>query len=268
MRFEPGIEHGGDLAEALVVGVSRGGVVVRGRALPRLADVARDASHADEAVYVGSLDGVPVVALHLDDALDGLPGDHRHVGLREAHGELGELLWNVAGRGVELLHWARDHAHCGRCGTSTVPDPGHRGLRCTACGHISFPRVSPCVIVLVEKDDRVLLAHGTRFPQPFFSCLAGFVDPGESAEDAVRREVLEEAGLVVEPTRYLGSQPWPFPHNLMLGFRARWLSGEIDVDPEELVEARWVPRDGLDELLIPPPLSIARSMIDAWVAEG
>lgn len=267
MRFEPGIEHAGDIAHALVVAIARGGVIVADGSLPRLADLARDEGHAAAAVYLGTLDGTPVVALDLDGQ-DGLPDGHSHVGLREAHGELGELLWNVAGRGVELLHWSRDHAHCGRCGTATQADPGHRGLICPACGHVSFPRVSPCVIVLVEKDDRVLLAHGRRFPQPFFSCLAGFVDAGESAEDAVRREILEEAGLVVEPSRYLGSQPWPFPHNLMLGFRARWIEGEIDVDPEELVEARWVPRDGLDALLIPPPLSIARQMIDDWRDEG
>jgi NAD+ diphosphatase len=171
----------------------------------------------------------------------------------------------LAGRAVQLVEWQRTHQFCGRCATPTEQAEGERARRCPACGLMAFPRLAPAVITLVTDDDgRALLARGTAFPIPMYSCLAGFVEPGEYLEQAVRREVLEEVGLVVRDVTYHSSQPWPFPHSLMIGFTARWESGEIDIDPTEIVDANWYTRDDLPA--IPPGMSIARKLIDAWLA--
>jgi NAD+ diphosphatase len=130
---------------------------------------------------------------------------------------------------------------------------------------MSYPRISPAVIVLVRKDDEALLARNARFPLPFYSTLAGFVEIGESLEQTVAREIREEAGIEVKDVRYFGSQPWPFPHSLMVGFTARWAGGELRADEREILDARWWRADALPQ--VPPPLSIARRLIDAWVDE-
>jgi NAD+ diphosphatase len=142
-----------------------------------------------------------------------------------------------------------------------------RAYRCPACALLAFPRLAPAIITLVTRgegdSEQALLARGVNFPVPMFSCLAGFVEPGENLEQAVSREVEEEVGLVVDSVEYVASQPWPFPHSLMLGFRARWVSGEIVCDTTEIAEANWFDRDDLP--MIPPSISIARRLIDDWV---
>ena len=148
--------------------------------------------------------------------------------------------------------------------------PGERAMRCPACGLLAFPRLAPAMITLVTRgddgpDQEALLARGVQFPLPMYSCLAGFVEPGESLEGAVVREVREEVGITVGDVRYRGSQPWPFPHSLMIGFRARHVAGELAPDPTEIVDAGWYRRDALPA--IPPGISIARRLIDEWVAE-
>jgi NAD+ diphosphatase len=142
---------------------------------------------------------------------------------------------------------------------------GERSLRCPACGLLCYPRISPAVIVLVRRGDEALLARGARFPLPFYSTLAGFVEVGESLEQTVHREIREEVGVEVDRVTYFGSQPWPFPHSLMVGFTAEWASGEIRPDGTEILDARWFAADALPQ--VPPPLSIARRLIDAWVAD-
>lgn len=179
------------------------------------------------------------------------------------YGRASELDWLIAGRAVQLVEWARTHRHCGRCGTPTVAQDHERAMKCPACGLLAFPRLAPAMITLVTRGDEALLARGVQFRGPMYSCLAGFVEPGESLEDAVVREVREEVGVEVGDVRYWGSQPWPFPHSLMVGFTAEWVSGEIDIDPTEIVDARWFRRDELPN--IPPRISIARKLIDAWV---
>jgi NAD+ diphosphatase len=135
---------------------------------------------------------------------------------------------------------------------------------CPACGLQHFPRVAPAIIVLIHRDRELLLGRSPRFPEGVFSTIAGFVDPGESLEEAVRREVFEETGVTVSEPTYFGSQPWPFPHSLMVGFLAEWEGGEIVLHDGELEDARWFDLEGLP--LLPTPMSIARWMIDAWLA--
>ena len=191
------------------------------------------------------------------------PADGAAVDLRSFFGRAGEVEWLVAARAVQLVEWARTHHFCGRCGTATVQQDGERAMRCPECGLLAFPRIAPAMITLVTRGDEVLLARGVQFQGPMYSCLAGFVEPGESLEGAVVREVREEVGVEVGDVRYWGSQPWPFPHSLMVGFTAAWKSGEIEIDPAEIVDAQWFRREEMPP--IPPPISIARKLIDAWL---
>lgn len=186
-------------------------------------------------------------------------------GLRGLFGRLEEAAFRAAGRAVQVVEWDRAHRFCGTCGTPTTPAAGEMARVCPACGAAHYPRISPAVIVRVERGDRILLARGPGWPPGRFSVLAGFVEPGESLEETVAREVREEVGIEVEEVRYFASQPWPFPHSLMVGFTARHAGGEIRPQPGEIEEARWF---GLDDLpLVSPPLSISRWLIDDWVAK-
>ncbi|MGA1439088.1 MAG: NAD(+) diphosphatase [Ilumatobacteraceae bacterium] len=190
--------------------------------------------------------------------------------LRRYHGSSTEYEWLAAGRGVQLVEWARTHRFCGRCATPTVPSDGERSMRCPSCGLTAFPRLAPAMITLVTRgepgpDQEALLARGAGWTVTMYSCLAGFVEPGESLEAAVVREVREEVGVEVAGPRYVGSQPWPFPHSIMIGFRADHVSGEIVPDPTEIADAAWFGKGDLP--MIPPGISIARKMIDAWLAE-
>jgi NAD+ diphosphatase len=167
-------------------------------------------------------------------------------------------------RALMLAEWERTHRHCGRCGTPTVAEPGEHARRCPACGLRAYPRLSPVVIVAVTAGERILLARAARFPPGLFSVLAGFVEAGETLEEAVHREVREEVGVRLADVRYAGSQPWPFPHQLMVGFTAVHAGGAPVPDGAEIVEARWFGAHELPRL--PPPASIARRLVDAWAA--
>lgn len=211
--------------------------------------------------FLGMLGEVACWGIDVPEGED--PADGAAIDLRSFHGRAGEVEWLVAGRAVQLVEWARTHRFCGRCGTATVQLNGERAMRCPACGLLAFPRIAPAMITLVTRGNQVLLARGVQFQGPMYSCLAGFVEPGESLEGAVVREVREEVGVEVGDVRYWGSQPWPFPHSLMVGFTATWKSGEIEIDPTEIVDAQWFRRDDMPP--IPPPISIARRLIDAWL---
>jgi NAD+ diphosphatase len=216
-----------------------------------------------EAVYLGELDGEPCFARALDDA-DPPPEGTQVMSLRQLFGALPELEFGIAGRALGLTAWDRDHRHCGRCGAITERSTSERVRTCTRCGHGAYPRLSPAIIVLVEREGRALLARNARFPMPFHSTLAGFVEVGETLEEAVAREVGEEVGVEVGEVRYFGSQPWPFTGSLMIGFTARWTGGELAPDGTEIAEAGWYAPDALP--MIPPKLSIARALIDDFVA--
>jgi NAD+ diphosphatase len=185
-------------------------------------------------------------------------------------GRSSEEEWAIAGRAVQLAEWARTHKFCGRCGTPTERSDNDRSMKCPACNLLAYPRLAPAMITLVTRgegaDSEALLARGVQFRAPMYSCLAGFVEPGESLEQSVIREVREEVGVEIDTPTYVSSQPWPFPHSLMLGFRANWLSGDIVCDPTEILDAQWYRRDELPN--IPPRISIARKLIDMWVTEA
>jgi NAD+ diphosphatase len=210
----------------------------------------------DAALFLGELYGEPCFAI-----AGAGPGEP--VPLRELFSALSDDEFGVAGRALGLTAWDRDFAFCGRCGAPTERSSTERVRTCTRCGFGAYPRLSPAVIMLVERDGKALLARNARFTRPFYSTLAGFVEVGETLEQAVAREVAEEAGLVVDDIRYFGSQPWPFTGSLMIGFTAHAQSGDIVPDPTELADAGWFAPDELP--IVPPKLSIARELIDDFV---
>lgn len=270
MNFVPACDPPGDVSPQALFFLShdKGLVVRRDRArtplpLPLTTDLPAIGVDPALAHYLGQLDGRDCFAA----SVSGDPGGPFEVaGLRRLYGELDEALFWVAGRAVQVAHWAQTHRFCGRCAAPAERLRGERCLRCPGCGLASYPRISPAIIVLVRRGPEALLARSSRFPAAFFSTLAGFVEVGESLEETVAREVREEVGIEVARPRYFGSQPWPFPHSLMLGFMAEYAGGEIRVDGQEILEARWFGARALPQ--IPPPLSIARRLIDAWVAEA
>jgi NAD+ diphosphatase len=220
-------------------------------------------------IPLGVIDGRPcyAVALREGDLPDGL----RAIGLREVFARMEEgPMVAMASRASQTIDWWFGHAYCGRCGGETEPHATEMARACPSCGTLHFPRINPAVITLVHRGgDEVLLAHDRRFRQGFFALLAGFVEPGETLEQAVAREVREEVGLEVEDLRYFGSQAWPFPSQLMVGFFARYRSGEIRVQEEELTEARWFPLDALPPPENrPPTFSIAGRLIARWLADA
>lgn len=229
--------------------------------LPRLDEPAVFGLARADATYLGHLDGVDCFAARAPGAA---PDGWVVKGLRGLFTSLGEPLWLVAGRALQLLHFEQTHRFCGRCGLPTSAVPRERSVRCAPCELSMYPRLSPAIIVLVRRGREALLARGARFPAAFYSTLAGFVEPGESLEQTVQREVREESGVEVTNVRYFGSQPWPFPHSLMVGFTAEHAGGEPTPDGVEILEARWFAPDALPA--IPPRPSIARALIDAWVA--
>lgn len=215
--------------------------------------------------HIGRHEARHYYALDADDEF-ALPDGFEWVALRALHAPLGDSLWYAAGRAVQLVEWERTHRFCGRCGAPTAPVPGERAMGCAACGLQQYPRVAPAVIMIVHRGDEMLLAQGARFPMKIFSALAGFVEPGESLEEAVRREVREEVGVVVGAVDYFDSQSWPFPNSLMIGFYAAYESGDLVLDPTEIVEAGWFRSYNLPSM--PGPPSIARKLIDNFLENG
>ena len=218
--------------------------------------------------FLGMLDDAACWAVDVPHGSD--PSDGAALDLYSFFGRASESEWIVAGRAVQLAEWARTHRFCGRCATATEMQASERATKCPSCGLLSYPRLAPAMITLVTKgdpgeDQLALLARGVQFRAPMYSCLAGFVEPGETLEGAVIREVHEEVGVTVGNVSYRGSQPWPFPHSLMIGFRAEWQSGDIVCDPTEILDAQWYRRDQLPN--IPPRISIARKLIDEWMNE-
>jgi NAD+ diphosphatase len=230
--------------------------------LPRSAEWEALGLPVDAAHPVGSLAGEESFAVELPADIEP-PEGMAFQGLRKLWGQLEEEAWRLAGRAVQIVDWDRNHRFCGRCGTPTELSPDERSRTCPRCGLQHFPRLSPAVIVLVTRGEEMLLARSPHFAPGVYSTLAGFVEPGESLEGAVAREVLEEVGVTLAGVRYFGSQPWPFPNSLMVGFTARWAAGDLKPQPGEIEDARWFHPDALP--LLPAPMSIARALIDSFL---
>jgi NAD+ diphosphatase len=231
--------------------------------VPLTTDLAELGLTTEAHHFLGTLDGIACFAAAVPDTGEPAAGAAFH-GLRPLWSLVDEELFALAGRAVQIVEWDRTHRFCGRCGTPTVRAEGERAKRCPACELLAFPRVSPAIIVRVTRGDEILLARGRRWAhEVMYSVLAGFVDPGESLEECVVREVREEVGIEVRDLRYFGSQPWPFPHSLMVGFTAEYAGGAITVEDEELIDAQWFRVDELPP--IPPKISIARRLIDDFV---
>lgn len=230
---------------------------------------------AGQRMLLGAADGVVhflVVRSGTDEGDGGPPssgGEFRS--LREVATTLGPVDASLAVHAVALAGWHGRHSRCAVCGASTDVAMSGESRRCPQCGAQHFPRTDPAVIMLVvDDDDRCLLGHNAARDVTWYSTLAGFVEPGETLEDAVVREVWEETGVVVDRVTYAGSQPWPFPSSLMLGFLAHASSTAIEVDGEEITEARWFTRDELrreveaGELVVPSTISISGALVETW----
>lgn len=214
-------------------------------------------------VYVGQYDDSPVYAVEVS-ALSMDPG-LEIVGLRDALIVMDSAPAELLSTGFQVLQWWHDHQYCGRCGSLTESHPQERALWCGNCSIPWYPRLAPCVIVVIRRGDRLLLARSSRIKRHFFSLIAGFVEPGENIEAAVAREVKEETGLDVTGIRYQQSQPWPFPHQLMLGFFADYAGGELVLQEDELAEADWYRPGELPP--VPPVTTIAGLLIRAMEQE-
>ena len=230
--------------------------------VPTLAEYRALALATRSEHYLGTSNGHSCYSIEVAEDVEP-PEDMAFKGLRDLFGLLDQELFWVAGRAVQVIAWEQTHQYCGRCGAATQHHKKDRARECPECQLISYPRLSPAIIVRVEKGDAILLARNHRFPQGRYSVLAGFVDPGETLEHAVAREVREEVGIEISDIHYFASQPWPFPNSLMLGFTAKYISGEIQIEDEELAEADWFTPANLPEL--PPHLSIARRLIEDYL---
>jgi NAD+ diphosphatase len=207
---------------------------------------------------IGRLDGETAFATELPDG-SALETKSLRAVLAEAPGPIAA----AACRAVQIVEWELAHAFCGRCGGVTTAHRTELARVCESCGTHYYPRITPAVIMRVDNGGRILLARRAGLSRPFFSVLAGFVEPGETLEETVRREIREEVGIEVEDVRYFASQPWPFPSQLMIGFTARYAGGELEVDETELAEANWYAPNELPP--IPGPFTIARWLIDDFV---
>lgn len=257
----------------------RGKLLMEFIATPRAVLDVQPRDDAPDSIFLGMLNGDPVFAIDLsahETPLDALA---------DPRGEFAELRGLTAMLPAEeagllatargLLYWQSRHKFCGVCGGPCAPGRAGHTMLCANCGTEHFPRTDPAVIMLISKADRVLLGQSQKFPieRNIFSTLAGFVEPGESLEDAVRREVFEETGIRVGTVTYRGSQPWPFPASLMLGFFGEALTETIILDAEEMRDAAWFTRDDIANhkaagFNLPPHDSIARKLIETWMATG
>ncbi len=213
---------------------------------------------------IGLYDDKPCISVSLNEGnraaetLTPLP-------LRRALPLIDDDLWVIAGRASQIQRWEEDNRFCGRCGEKMI-EQDELSMYCPSCGHNVYPRISPCVIMSVIKDDEILLGRSPHFPEGMYSTLAGFVEPGETLEEAVTREIREEAGVEVSDITYEGSQVWPFPHQLMVAFTARYKSGELRVNNAELEDVGWFNRESMPKL--PYQLTIARRLIDMYINGG
>ena len=215
--------------------------------------------------YLGTLSGRHCFAAEVEDGTLA-PAGMQWSGLRALYGALDDTIFALAGRAFQIVDWDRSHQFCGRCGTATVLKEGERSRVCPACSQLHYPRIAPAIMVLVQRGPEILLARSPHFPPGMYSALAGFTEPGETLEQTIVREVREEVSIEINNIRYFASQPWPFPHSLMIAFHADYVAGEITPDPAEIEAADWFSLERLPEKL-PSTISISRRLIDAKLNE-
>ncbi|MFT6366116.1 MAG: NAD+ diphosphatase [Bacteroidia bacterium] len=201
------------------------------------------------------------VEIEPGDELD--PMQFQRGNLYQVLGRIDEQLFALAGRASQLLAWERDHQFCGRCGSPMEMNVKERAMQCEPCSVINYPRIAPCIIVLITRGEELLLARNANFPRPLYSTLAGFIEAGETAEETLVREVKEEVGVAVKNIRYFQSQSWPFPSQLMLGYFAEYADGDIVCDMEEIADAQWFHYSDLP--MIPPVSSISGQLIQHYI---
>jgi len=241
----------------------------RVRARPAWARLPLQKSHdwlgttALRTFYLGALNGWQCWVAELPREADA-PAGMSWEGLRTLFSVLDDAHFALAGQALQLVDWDRSHQFCGRCGSRTEPHPEERVRVCPACKLSAYPKVAPAVMALVRRGSQILLARSPHFPAGMYSALAGFVEPGESLEQCLAREVAEEVGVEVARPRYVASQSWPFPHSLMIAFVCEWVRGEIRRQEAEIEEAKWF--EVLQLPRLPSKISIARRLIDGEVA--
>jgi NAD+ diphosphatase len=215
--------------------------------------------HVSQQLFMGFWNDQACYAIEIEAADELDPMQYQRGNLYQILGRVDEQVFALAGRASQLLAWERDHKFCGRCGESMQMDVDERAMRCIPCRTINYPRIAPCIIVLITRGEELLLARNANFPQPMYSTLAGFIEAGETAEETLVREVREEVGVEVANIRYFQSQSWPFPSQLMLGYFADYAGGEIVCDQVEIADAQWFHYRDLP--LIPPTSSISGQLI-------
>lgn len=215
-------------------------------------------------LYLGCLDGTPCWAAEAP-ATAGAPLGTQWEGLRTLFSVLDDAQFALAGRALQLIDWDRSHQYCGRCGARTEAQPEEHARACPQCRLTAYPRIAPAVMGLVRRGRELLLGRSPHFPPGMYSALAGFVEPGETLEQCLAREIEEEVGVQVSRARYFASQPWPFPHSLMIAFVCDWASGELRPREGEIEAAAWF--DALQLPKLPSRISIARRLIDCVAAE-
>jgi len=217
---------------------------------------------AEAEHFLGDVNGIPIYACEVDPEADN-PEGYEFETLWSFLGQVEEPVFNIIGRAKQTIDWYRNHQYCGACGDKTTLSKNDRSMACEKCRQIYYPRLSPSIIVLVTRGEELLLAKNSNARANFYSTLAGFVEPGESIEEAVHREVFEEVGIRVKNLQYYGSQSWPFPNSLMLGFHAEYDSGEFQLQAEEIEDARWFHYQDLPHR--PAMVSIAGWLINDYV---
>ena len=245
------------LSEGKVVALDKGNFIPFGN----ISELPFPEGITDNKLLLGQYQELPCYLVEVENALD--VGLGEYVSLRSLLGRVDDLLFDMAGRAFQISLFYKTHQFCGQCGEKMQKIDWEIAMKCYHCQHRTYPRVSPCIIVAIRKQKKILLALHTRHQDnehPMYTTLAGFTEAGETLEACVEREVFEEVGIKIKNIQYIASQPWPFPHSLMMGFTADYESGEVSVDPHELVEANWYDLDKLPK--IPRHGTIARKLIE------
>ncbi len=215
--------------------------------------------------YLGLLKGSPCYSAEIASE-ENIPVGMEFISLRTLFELIDMDLFLLAGKASQIVLWDQSNQFCGRCGCPKEEPPDERAKKCPKCGLISYPQICPAVITAVFRDGKILLAHAKAFKNDIHGLISGFLEPGETLEECVQRELMEEVGIKVKNIKYFGSQPWPYPNSLMVGFTAEYESGEISVDGTEIEKADWFSPDKLPEL--PSQVSIARQIIDWYIQKG